>query len=62
MLFVLDGIGPADVENLIHALRAAAASSPMTGFLRQVVVLAATLTDLLRNGPSSPVWRPVHAP
>ncbi|MEU8718368.1 replication-relaxation family protein [Streptomyces sp. NPDC048663] len=60
ILFVLDGTGPAGVENRITALRAAA--RPLAPFLRNVPVLAAPLADLLHHGPSAPVWRPVHDP
>ncbi|WP_020124162.1 hypothetical protein [Streptomyces canus] len=60
LLFVLDGTGPADIENRVTALRAAA--RPLTAFLRDVPVLTAPLTDLLQHGPSASVWSPVHAP
>ncbi|MFI9830788.1 replication-relaxation family protein [Streptomyces sp. NPDC051913] len=61
LLFVLDATGPAGVENRITALTA---SARLTGpaFRDTVPIYAASLTDLLRNGPSAPVWRPVTAP
>ncbi|MCX5055117.1 replication-relaxation family protein [Streptomyces sp. NBC_00474] len=62
LLFVLDGTGPAGVDNRIRALRAAARDLVQPGFVHQVPILAAPLTDLLRNGPSAPVWRPVQDP
>ncbi|MDQ0904022.1 hypothetical protein QFZ22_000007 [Streptomyces canus] len=34
----------------------------MFGFLHEVPVLAAPLTDLLQHGPSASVWRPVQNP
>ncbi|MFF9803223.1 replication-relaxation family protein [Streptomyces rochei] len=62
LLFVLDGTGPAGIETRINALRAAARDPAVAGFLRDVPVLAAPLVDLLRNGPSAPVWRPAQDP
>lgn len=62
VLFVLDGTGPAGVDNRIRALRAGAGRLAPTGFLHHVPVLAAPLTELLQHGPSAPVWRPVHDP
>jgi hypothetical protein len=62
LLFVLDGTGPAGIENRISALRAATRELALYAFLRDVPVLVAPLTDLLQNGPSAPVWRPVQAP
>lgn len=62
LLFVLDGTAAAGVEERISALHAAAAEPATAGFLRDVPVLAATLTDVLRDGPDAPVWRPVQAP
>ncbi|MFC8349770.1 replication-relaxation family protein [Streptomyces sp. NPDC057280] len=61
LLFVLDGTGPAGVENRLTALTA---SARLTGpaFRNAVPIYAASLTDLLRNGPSAPVWRPATAP
>ncbi|MFC7015527.1 hypothetical protein ACFQMH_28260 [Streptomyces viridiviolaceus] len=60
LLFILDGTSPAGIETRIHALGAAARDIALAGFLREVPVLAAPLTDLLRHGPAAPVWRPVH--
>jgi hypothetical protein len=60
LLFVLDGTGPAGIDNRISALRAAARD--LVPFLYEVPVLAAPLTDLLQNGPAEPVWRPVQMP
>ncbi|MER5913846.1 hypothetical protein ABT124_26035 [Streptomyces sp. NPDC001982] len=62
VLFVLDGIGPAGITTRIHALHAAAADSALVGFLRNVPVVAASLADLRKYGPSEPVWRPIQAP
>jgi hypothetical protein len=58
LLFVLDGTGPAGVENRISALRAGAGL--LARFPHDVPVLVAPLADLLHHGPSAPVWRPVH--
>ncbi|MET7897369.1 replication-relaxation family protein [Streptomyces mirabilis] len=62
VLFVLDGTGPAGIENRITALRAGAGQLAPSGFLHDVPVLAASLADLLHHGLSAPVWRPVHDP
>ena len=62
VLFVLDGTGPAGVENRISALRAGAGLLAPSRFLHDVPILAAPLADLLHHGPSAPVWRPVHDP
>ncbi|WP_405863597.1 replication-relaxation family protein [Streptomyces sp. NBC_00005] len=59
LLFVLDGTGPAGVENRIDALRATARALARS-FLHEIPVLAASLADLLQHGPSAPVWHPVH--
>ncbi|MEV7738889.1 replication-relaxation family protein [Streptomyces sp. NPDC088921] len=60
LLVVLDGTGPAGIQNRISALRAAARD--LVPFLHEVPVLAAPLTDLLQHGPAEPVWRPVQNP
>lgn len=60
LLFVLDGTGPAGVENRISALHAGAGL--LAHFPYDVPVLAAPLADLLQHGSSAPVWRPVHDP
>jgi hypothetical protein len=62
LLFILDGTGPAGIENRISALHAAARDLSPYDFLRDVPILAAPLTDLLQHGPSAPVWRPVRDP
>ncbi|MEV3913392.1 hypothetical protein [Streptomyces canus] len=62
LLFVLDGIGPAGIENRISALRAAARDLALFGFLQEVPVLTAPLTDLLQHGPAERVWSPVQTP
>jgi hypothetical protein len=62
LLFVLDGTGPAGVETRIDALQAAAADLALADFRQDVPILAASLVDLLHNGPSAPVWRPVQDP
>jgi hypothetical protein len=61
-LFVLDGTGPAGVENRVTALCAAARQVAPSRFLHDVPILAAPLADLHHHGPSAPVWRPVHDP
>ncbi|MET9372239.1 hypothetical protein ABZY00_30960 [Streptomyces griseoflavus] len=62
LLFVLVGTGPTGVENRIHALHTAARDIALAGFLREVPVLAASMTDLLQHGPTAPIWRPIHNP
>ncbi|MGW5637221.1 replication-relaxation family protein [Streptomyces sp. NPDC003832] len=62
LLFVLDSVGLAGIEIRIDALRAAARNPALTTFLHTVPVLVAPLADILRGGPSKPVWRPVHTP
>lgn len=62
LLFILDGTGPTGIENRIDALRAAARDLALFGFLHEVPVLTAPLTDLLRDGPTTPIWRPVQDP
>ncbi|MEU0032066.1 replication-relaxation family protein [Streptomyces sp. NPDC006335] len=62
LLFVLDGTGPVGIENRISALRAATRELALYAFLREAPVLVAPLTDLLQDGPSAPVWRPVQDP
>ncbi|WP_371671890.1 replication-relaxation family protein [Streptomyces sp. NBC_00289] len=63
LLFVLDGTGPAGVTTRIEALNAAATTTPtLAGFLREVPVLAAALTDLRSKGPTERVWHPVQDP
>ncbi|WP_449351661.1 replication-relaxation family protein [Streptomyces shaanxiensis] len=62
LLFVLDGTGPAGIENRVTALHAATRELALYDFLREVPVLAAPLVDLLRDGPAARLWRPVQAP
>ncbi|MER5602330.1 replication-relaxation family protein [Streptomyces sp. NPDC002265] len=62
LLFLLDGTGAAGVDNRISALKAASRELAVAAFLREVPVMAAPLVDLLRDGPSAPVWRPVRNP
>ncbi|MEU0971460.1 hypothetical protein ABZ357_40960, partial [Streptomyces sp. NPDC005917] len=62
ILFVLDGTGPAGVENRISALHAKAGLLAPSRFPHDVPVLAAPPADLLQHSPSAPVWRPVHDP
>jgi hypothetical protein len=61
LLFVLDGTGPTGVTNRINTLRSGA---ELTGadFLAAVPILVAPLTDILHDGPSAPIWRPVTTP
>jgi hypothetical protein len=61
LLFVLDGTGAAGVENRIIALESALLHLGPAA-LPGVPVLAATLADILRDGPSAPIWRPVRNP
>ncbi|CAL9654512.1 hypothetical protein SUDANB176_06739 [Streptomyces sp. enrichment culture] len=60
LLFVLDSTGPVGIETRIHALGAAARDVTLAGFLREVPVLAAPMTDLLHHGPAAPIWHPDH--
>ncbi|WP_435229191.1 replication-relaxation family protein [Streptomyces sp. Tue6028] len=62
LLFVLDGTGPAGLDNRIRALHAAHWQLTQPDFIRDVTILAVPLTDLLGHGPSAPVWRPVQDP
>ncbi|MFF3313005.1 replication-relaxation family protein [Streptomyces sp. NPDC002952] len=62
LLFVLDNTGPDGIQTRIRALHAAAGQLPPTGFGRTVPILAAPLADILRAGPSAPLWRPLHDP
>ncbi|MER6134469.1 hypothetical protein [Streptomyces sp. NPDC001815] len=50
------------IHNLLQSLHTAARDIAPTGFLHDVPILVAAVTDLLRDGPSAPVWRPVHDP
>jgi hypothetical protein len=61
VLFVLDGTGPAGIDNRISALHAGAKLA-RADFLRGVPMLAVSLRVLLRDGPSAPVWWPVTDP
>ncbi|WP_306420943.1 hypothetical protein [Streptomyces griseicoloratus] len=61
LLFILDGTGPAGVETRIHALHAAARDVTLADFLREVLVLAAPMTDLLQHGPAAPTMNPTTA-
>ncbi|OPG01986.1 hypothetical protein B1R27_34640 [Streptomyces sp. GKU 895] len=61
LLFVLSGTGPAGVENRLTALTASARLTG-AGFRASVPILAASLTDLLRDGPSAALWRSVTTP
>ncbi|MFE7859940.1 replication-relaxation family protein [Streptomyces sp. NPDC057403] len=63
LLFVLDGTGPTGIEARIRALYAATTEvAGLRGLLSAVPVLAAPLVDILRDGPSAPVWRPIQDP
>ncbi|MFF3943142.1 replication-relaxation family protein [Streptomyces phaeofaciens] len=63
LLFVLGGTGPAGIDSRIRALHSAADVGPAVAlFLREVTVLAAPMTDLLRHGPAAAVWHPVRDP
>lgn len=54
--------GPAGVTTRLQALDAAVRDIALAGFLRDVPVLAAPMTDLPRHGPAAPVWHPVTDP
>ncbi|MGW3151244.1 replication-relaxation family protein [Streptomyces sp. NPDC001177] len=62
LLFVLDGTGPTGVQTRIRALHAAASDLALSGFVRNVPVMAAPLVDLFHGGPSAPIWHPIHDP
>ncbi|MFG3028729.1 hypothetical protein ACGFZJ_09335 [Streptomyces sp. NPDC048253] len=62
LLFVLDGTGPAGIDNRVRALHAADVDLAVARFLREVTVLAAPMTDLLQHGPAAAVWHPVRDP
>ncbi|MEU9272722.1 replication-relaxation family protein [Streptomyces sp. NPDC048251] len=62
LLFVLDGTGPAGIDNRVRALHAADVDPSVALFLREAIVLAAPMTDLLQHGPAAAVWRPVRDP
>ncbi|MFI5681581.1 hypothetical protein [Streptomyces cellulosae] len=53
VLFVLDGTGPAGIDSRIRALHAAARDLAPSGCLRDAIVLAAPLVDLLPRRPRS---------
>ncbi len=62
LLFVMDGTGPADIENRNSVLRAATRELALYGFEHEVPVLVAALTDGFRT--VSPHWcgAPVQDP
>ncbi|WP_330323476.1 replication-relaxation family protein [Streptomyces pseudovenezuelae] len=60
LLFVLDGTGPAGIAARMKALHAAVEFAVLRGLLRSTPVMVAALPDILRDGPSAPVWRPVE--
>ncbi|MEU3343158.1 hypothetical protein [Streptomyces sp. NPDC006668] len=63
LLFVLDGTGPAGIEARMRALHATTTEvAGLHGLLHAVPVLAAPLVDILRDGPSAPVRRPIQDP
>ncbi|MFF1445029.1 hypothetical protein [Streptomyces sp. NPDC058295] len=62
LLFVLDGTGPAGIDNRLRALHAADVDLAVALFLREVTVLVASMTDLLQHGPAAAVWRPIRDP
>lgn len=62
LLFVLDGTGPAGIHTRLTALEAAARQSPLAVFLRDVPVLSAPMTALLRHGPGRTRLAPRHRP
>ncbi|WAZ26979.1 replication-relaxation family protein [Streptomyces cinnabarinus] len=60
LLFVLDGTGPAGIDNRISALHATIQIPAVAGFLRQVPVLATPMAALRHHGPTAPIWHPIH--
>ncbi|MER5509310.1 replication-relaxation family protein [Streptomyces sp. NPDC002766] len=60
LLFVLDGTGPAGIEARMNALHASAHFTALHALLSSTPVLVSALTDILRDGPSAPVWRPIQ--
>ncbi|MFI6662962.1 replication-relaxation family protein [Streptomyces sp. NPDC050523] len=62
LLFVLDGTGPAGVSTRMRALYGLTADLALTAFVRDVLVVAASLADLRSHGPSAAVWRPIRDP
>ncbi|MFF3208970.1 hypothetical protein [Streptomyces sp. NPDC002962] len=62
LLFILDGTGPAGIDNRLRALHAADVDSAVALFLREVIVLAAPMTDLLQPRPAATVRRPARDP
>ncbi|MFF4911310.1 replication-relaxation family protein [Streptomyces sp. NPDC001260] len=63
LLFVLDGTGSTGIETRIRALHATTTEvAGLHSLLHAVPVLAAPLVDILRDGPSAPVWRPIQDP
>ncbi|TQJ37676.1 replication-relaxation family protein, partial [Streptomyces sp. SLBN-115] len=62
LLFILDATGPAGIDNRLRALHAADVDPSVALFLREVIVLAAPMTELLQHGPAAAVWRPVRDP
>ncbi|MFJ9729212.1 replication-relaxation family protein [Streptomyces sp. NPDC101209] len=60
LLFVLDGTGPAGVEARMNALHASARFTELHELLSSTPVLVAALPEILRDGPSAPVWRPIQ--
>ncbi|MET9913554.1 hypothetical protein ABZZ74_43565 [Streptomyces sp. NPDC006476] len=63
LLFVLDGTGPAGIDTRMRALHASITEVlGLHGLLRAIPVLAAPMVDILRDGPSAPVWRPIQDP
>ncbi|MER6291094.1 replication-relaxation family protein [Streptomyces sviceus] len=60
LLFVLDGTGPAGISTRMNALHDVSEFSDLSGLLRSTPVLVTSMTDILRDGPSAPAWRPVQ--
>jgi hypothetical protein len=60
--YVLYATSPAGIHTRLQALNAATRQPELAVFLRDVPVLAATMTDLLQHGPTAPVWHPVTDP
>ncbi len=61
LLFILDGTGLVGITNRVNTLRSGAELT-RADFLAAVPILIAPLTDILRDGPSAPIWRPVTTP
>ncbi|GLP67359.1 hypothetical protein TUSST3_39810 [Streptomyces sp. TUS-ST3] len=60
LLFVLGGTGLASISTRMNALSAVSEFSDLSGLLATTPVLVTSMTEILRDGPSAPVWQPVQ--